>query len=147
MRYDGRLQVINLVLLFFVAFLPVPTSLLFEHYGNSAWPPIIYAFTIAGSFISLNWLWRYAYRAKLMDPRIEEPLFRLILGSTTAVWVVFLFSIPVAVFEPTIAMYLWNAIWPVSAVLDRFHWKKFAAAQTLLFAAADRAGKPASGPQ
>ncbi|WP_434616908.1 hypothetical protein [Arthrobacter sp. A5] len=53
---------------------------------------------------------------------------------STAVWAVFLLSIPVAVFQPALAMYLWIAIWPVSAMLGRFQWKKFAAAQTLLYA-------------
>ncbi|MDJ0354989.1 hypothetical protein [Paenarthrobacter sp. PH39-S1] len=56
-------------------------------------------------------------------------------------------SIPVAVFQPALSVYLWIAIRPVSAMLGRFQWKKFAAAQTLLYAAADRAGKPAAGQQ
>lgn len=146
-RYDGKLQVINLIVLFFVAFLPVPTSILFEAVGNSPWPPILYAVTISGIFISLNWLWRYAYRAELMDPDIDEPLYRLVSGSTTAVWAVFLLSVPVAVFQPTLAMYLWIAIWPASALLGRFQWRKFTAAQTRLFAAQDGCAKPASPQQ
>jgi len=136
-RYDSKLQVINLLALFFVAFLPVPTSTLFELAGNTPIPPMLYAATIAGIFLSLNWLWRHAYRAGLMDPRVDEPLYRLALGRTTAVWTVFLVSIPVAVFFPSLAMYLWTATWPLGAVLRRVQWKRFAAAQTKIFQAQD----------
>ncbi len=112
--YDARLQGINLTTLFFVAFLPVPTSLLFQGNGESPWPPVLYALTIAGSFICLSWLWAHAHRGKLMHEWVDPLLYRMILHGTDPVVAVFLLSIPVAFLSPVWAMYSWILIWPVS---------------------------------
>lgn len=118
--YDGRLQAINLTALFFVVFLPVPTSLLFQADSESPWPPVIYAITISGAFLSLAWLWHHAHAAGLMHDWVEGPLFRYVLHGTDPVWAVFVLSIPLAFISPVWAMYFWILIWPVSVVHGRW---------------------------
>lgn len=112
--YDNGLQVINLLILFFVVFLPVPTTMLFADVPSTPWPPVIYALTIAGLNLSVGWLWRYARKASLLADWVDEPLFRLVAGGTVPIWVVFLASIPIAFINPTWAMYFWIVLWPVS---------------------------------
>lgn len=118
--YDGRLQAINLAALFFVVFLPVPTSLLFQADSESPWPPVIYALTISGAFLSLAWLWHHAHAAGLMHDWVDLALFRFVLHGTDPVWVVFMLSIPVAFISPVWAMYFWILIWPVSVLHGRW---------------------------
>lgn len=118
--YDARLQSINLTTLFFVAFLPVPTSLLFEANGESPWPPVLYALTIAGSFICLSWLWAHAHGAKLMHEWVDPLLYRTVLRGTDPVVTVFLLSVPVAFVSPRWAMYSWILISPVSMLYGKW---------------------------
>lgn len=118
--YDGRLQAINLTALFFVAFLPVPTSLLFQADSASPWPPVIYAITIACAFLSLAWLWHHAHAAGLMHDWVDLALFRYVLHGTDPVWAVFVLSIPLAFISPVWAMYFWILIWPVSVLHGRW---------------------------
>ena len=124
--YDGTLQVINLAALFFVVFLPVPTSLLFQASSQSPWPPVIYALTIAGAFASMSWLWAHAHRARLMHGWVDPALYRMVLHGTDPVWAVFLLSIPAAFLSPAWAMYSWILIWPVSVVHGRWQMARFA---------------------
>lgn len=138
--YDAGLQVINLVALFFVVFLPVPTSLLFEANSQSPWPPVIYAVTISGSFLSLNWLWRHAYRAGLMHPWVDYPMYRLVLRGQDPAWVVFVLSIPVAFIRPDFALYSWILIIPVSVALDKYRKRQFVRAESARLDAAGRDG-------
>lgn len=115
-NYDSALQSINLMALFFVVFLPVPTSLLFQASTQSPWPPIISALTISGSVVSLSILWAHAHRAKLMHGWVDAALYRLVLHGTDPVVAVFALSIPVAFISPEWAMYSWLLIWPLSVV-------------------------------
>ncbi|NKX50773.1 DUF1211 domain-containing protein, partial [Arthrobacter deserti] len=53
-RFDSRLQWLNLLLLFFVAVLPMPTSFL-SNYGSSLpWPAVLYALVTAAVYVILN---------------------------------------------------------------------------------------------
>lgn len=123
--YDGKLQVGNLWMLFFVVFLPVPTSMLFQGGPETPWPPVLYAFTVAGLVLTGSWTWRHAYSAGLMHEWVDEPLYRLILHGADPVWVVFVLSIPVAFVDPEWAMYAWILLWPVSVVHGKLGMAKF----------------------
>ena len=138
--YDAGLQSINLVALFFVVFLPVPTSLLFEANSQSPWPPVIYAVTISGSYLSLNWLWRHAYRAGLMHPWVDGPMYRLVLRGQDPGWVVFVLSIPLAFIRPDFALFSWILILPASVASDRYRKRQFIGAETARLDAAARDG-------
>ncbi len=121
-RYDAGLQSINLATLFFVAFLPVPTSLLFQANGQSPWPPVLYALTVSGGSVCLRGLWAHAQRAKLMHGWVDPVLYQTVLRGTDPVVAVFLLSIPLAFASPVWAMYFWILIWSVS-ILHR-KWRQ-----------------------
>ncbi|WP_183510167.1 TMEM175 family protein [Paeniglutamicibacter cryotolerans] len=134
--HDGKLQVINLLALFFVVFLPVPTALLFEANSQTPWPPVIYSLTISGSFLSLNWLWRHAYRSGLMQPWVDRPMYRLVLRSQDPGWVVFVMSIPVEFIRPDFALFSWILILPYSVISGKYQMRRFVKEQTARLAAA-----------
>ncbi|MGA7204910.1 MAG: TMEM175 family protein [Specibacter sp.] len=138
--YDGKLQVINLFTLFFVVFLPVPTALLFEANSQTPWPPVIYAVTISGSYLGLNWLWRHAYRAGLMQPWVDAPMYRLVLRGQDPGWVVFVLSIPLAFIRPDFALFSWILIWPYSVISDKYRTRQFVKAETARLDAEARDG-------
>lgn len=137
--YDARLQIINLVLLMMVVFLPVPTSMLFEEAGSSPWPIVIYAATICGIFFSLAWLWWHARRARLLESTVSEALYRYTLTSTLPVAAVFLLSIPVAFINPSAALLFWILISPASIIFDRLSKRRFVREETLRFRTEDAA--------
>ncbi|MHA7208858.1 TMEM175 family protein [Arthrobacter sp. MDT1-65] len=122
-RYDFRLQVLNLLLLFFVALLPLPTNVLSEYGGTSSpWPVVVYATVVAGVYSMLNLVWAYAWRAGLMAPAVDRALYLYVLRALLPVPLVFAASIPVAFLVPHIAMYLWLLIVPAGIVVRRmFH--------------------------
>lgn len=139
--YDGRLQQLNLLFLFFIAFMPVPTSLLFANAG-SPWPIVLYAFVVAAISLTLNLLWWYAHRAGLMEERVSEALYRYSLYATVPVWGVFLLSIPLAFIGTDLALYSWLLIIPISLVYNRLQWRRFVARETARFEAEDAAASP-----
>lgn len=136
--YDNKLQSINLLTLFFIVFLPVPTAMLFADVPRSPWPVLIYTLTIVGVNLSVSWVWRYARKASLMEDWVDEPLFRLVEGGMVPTWVVFLASIPLAFVNPTWAMYSWIILWPVSSIHGRLRMQAFVKAETARFEAEER---------
>lgn len=132
--YDNKLQLINLLVLFFVVFLPVPTALLFANEPTSPWPPLIYALTIVGLNLSVSWVWRYAHKAHLMEEWVDEPLYKLIANGASPTWLVFLTSIPIAFVNPAWAMYFWIVLWPASVIQGRLGMRAFVRAETARFA-------------
>ncbi len=120
--YDTRLQVLNLGLLFFVAFLPVPTGMLFQHSGNSPIPPMLYAATIAGMFGMLDLTWWHTHRAGFLAPTVSPALYRFAAAALRPALIVFALSIPLALVSPSAAEYSWLALLPLAAVHGR--WQK-----------------------
>lgn len=119
-RYDLRLQVLNLVLLFFVALLPLPTSVLSEYGGTSSpWPVVAYAIVVAGLYSMLNLVWAHAWREGLLARAVDRDLYRYVVRALLPVPLVFAVSIPVAFLMPAVAMYLWLLIIPVGVVVRR----------------------------
>lgn len=107
-RYDARLQWLNLLLLFLIALLPMPTSLLSDYGGRtSPWPVVLYALVVAGVYGTLNLLWRHAWRARLLDPSVDAAMYRYVLQGPLPIPVVFLASVPVAFWNPELAAYSW----------------------------------------
>ncbi len=144
--YDSRLQRINLLVLFFVAFMPVPCGLLFQPSGASAIPPILYATTIAGMMLALTALWAYAHGAGLLSDDVSEPLYRLGLRATHPVVAVMLGSIPLAFLDPIVCMMSWIAVGPLSIGYGRWARRRFVIEETARLAALDRADLSAAPP-
>lgn len=118
--YDAKLQVRNLIMLFFVAFLPVPTAALFTNGPQTPWTHIIYALTLMGMYLSQRATWTYAYKAGLTEDWVDKPLFNLIQSSTLPVTVVMLLSIPVNFISPSWGLYFLILIWPASSFYGKY---------------------------
>ena len=119
-RYDAGLQWLNLLLLFFVALLPMPTSFISEYGGGSSpWPVVLYAAVTASMHLVLDLIWVHAWHAGLVAHEVDAALYRYVLLLALPVPVVFVLSIPVAFLDPSLAMNLWWLIIPAMLVGGR----------------------------
>ena len=117
--FDGHLMTLNLLLLLFIAFIPFPTSFLGE-YGNDPSGPIVYALTNAGASGSLALIYWYASRAGLMVPGLDPRYVRYVTLRLLRTFVVFLLSIPIAVYvSPVLSEFSWALILPAGFLLHR----------------------------
>ena len=113
----GRL---NLTLLFFIAMLPGPTSVLSE-YGDdpTPWPSVLYAANIAAVYLAMAAIWGYARRAGLMD-RDTAQRYGRVFNARVAGAAVVLASIPAAFALNAWTPFLWLLLVPVSWLTRRF---------------------------
>ena len=114
-RVDESLVFLNLLFLLVVAALPFPSSLL-ARYGSQPVAVIVYATAMALEGAVLTALWIVAVRHRLLRPgvdrrRVRDGIWRG--ASTTAVFGV---SIPVAVWLPGVAPFLWIGVIPIRLV-------------------------------
>lgn len=118
--FDRRLQWLNLLTLFFVALLPMPTAYLSDYgHTGSPWPVVLYAVVTSGVYVSLGLTWRHAWYAGLIDPDVDEAAYRFVLTGARPVPVVFLLSVPLAFWDPGWAMLSWLLLIPLSAYAGR----------------------------
>jgi uncharacterized membrane protein len=117
-RFDSRLLWINMLLLLLIAFVPFPTSLLSD-FDPQPSTVILYAATVGSISLVQAWLWIHAYRAGLMSDEVDDEMHRYVRRGLWPVAVVFLASIPIALFAPVWAMYFWILMWPISQLMDR----------------------------
>ena len=118
-RYDAGLVWLNLAFLLFVALTPFPTSVLSE-YGGQLPAVLIYAFAVAMLGILQGVLWMYAWRRKLFAPTVDSTLYRYVLRNILVAPLVFLLSMPIAIFwEPLFAMFSWILLAPLSVIVAR----------------------------
>jgi uncharacterized membrane protein len=112
-RFDAGLIRGNFLLLFLVAIVPFPTSVLSE-YGAQTPAVVLYAATVASLSIVQLLTWAYAVRTGLLTTDVDAAMFRYVVLNILPSPVVFLVSIPVAFVAPDIAMYTWFAIVPAT---------------------------------
>jgi uncharacterized membrane protein len=118
-RVDRSLITANLVYLAFVAFLPFPTALVGRWEDN---PVSVVAFAICLAVISgmESVLFRIAYRHGLLRLTMSEKEYRVgMLQSSTPV-LLFVVSIPIAFWSPTVALLTWLLAIPLGIALDVF---------------------------
>jgi uncharacterized membrane protein len=121
--YDGGLIQLNLVLLFFIAFVPYPTSLISE-YGPAIPAIVFYASVVAIISLLQFLLWRYSHRKGFLDEKVDLAMYRYVARNLLVVPVIFVLSIPIGLlFGGVWAMYFWILTWPVSAFVDRYEPK------------------------
>lgn len=104
-RYTTGLQWINLLLLFFVTFLPVSTSVMARYGASTATSPVIYALNVSGYGFTLVWLFSYARRHRLLRDGVELDLYLMLRRQLVLMPATFLVSCLIA---------------PMSAVRHRF---------------------------
>ncbi len=120
-RYDQPLLRLNLLMLLFVASLPLPTAILGAH-GDQVGAVVVYALTVAATGFSLTGIWLYAWHRGLIAAEVDEAVFRLVLVQSFPIPGFFLLSIPVAVLAgPTAAQLSWLLAIPAAALIPRVY--------------------------
>ena len=124
--YDTGLIVWNFVFLGFVALVPFPTSLLSEYGPEGRVAVVLYAAEVAILSLLQAVIWAYARRKKLLVDDIDPTLFRYVQRDGLASPIIFVLSIPVAIFAPDAswAMFMWILVWPVSVLVPRIGAKR-----------------------
>lgn len=114
---DQTLLRLNLVMLLFVASLPLPTAIL-GRYGDTVAGAVVYAGTIAAIGFTLVGIWIYAWHRTLVRPEVTVDVFRYVLVQSFPIPGTFLLSIPVAIAAGAgAAEALWIAAVPLSLLL------------------------------
>jgi uncharacterized membrane protein len=113
-RYDRTLLWLNLLFLLFIVFLPFPTSVLGKHWSATA--IVFYADTLAATGIARAFLWSYAVSRHLVGSDLDPAVIRAEVWRGWAVPGVFLLSLILATFNPTLAALSWVLLAPVSIV-------------------------------
>ena len=118
-RYDGRLIALNFGSLLLIAFLPFPTAVL----GRNQQEPvaaILYALTLALSnlFFAATW-WHASHGRRLVRSDLSPEIVRLRFYRTLGGTVVFLLSIPIALWRPIAAEIVWSVFLVAIFVLLR----------------------------
>lgn len=121
-QFDTRLIWLNFLVLFIVAFVPFPTSVLSEHPEAPA--VVLYAATVAALSLAQLVLWLYAYRAGLVKPEVDAEISAYVVLHIIPTPIVFLGSIPIALFDARAAMWTWFALFPVSILLGRLSGRR-----------------------
>lgn len=121
-RYDVRLIWLNLILLFFVAFLPFPTDVL-GRFGAHSIAAVFYASSVAAASAASAAVWWYASgTGHLLRPGVDPALVRLARIRSFSGAPFFVLTIPVALASPYAAMALWSVGFPLMRVaLARRH--------------------------
>jgi uncharacterized membrane protein len=120
-RYDQTLLRLNLLLLLLVVSLGLPTAILGE-YGDQPFAAALYAALISATGLVMSGIWVYAWRRRLLEPKVDAGVFRYVLAQSLPIPAVFLLSIPVAyLLGPTAAEISWSIAIPASYVIPHFH--------------------------
>jgi uncharacterized membrane protein len=115
-RVDRRLLWINLVLLGFVALLPLPTEIMGK-YGETTLATVIYAASICAVGSMSVLIWWYLNHAGFTAP-LSPDLVRLGTLRAAIPPAVFALSIPIAFVSAGGAKVFWIAILPANAVVE-----------------------------
>ncbi len=115
--HDDRLMAIDLALLFVVAFVPFPTSLL-SQYGEEPAAVVLYAFVVGLLSVLQYALWSWAWQHALVEKQVDLELYRYNRRRQLATPAVFWLSIPIALLvSGEWAIYFWIALVPAHIVL------------------------------
>ena len=113
-EHDSGLMALDLVLLFFVAFVPFPTSLL-SQYGAQPAAVVLYAFVVGLLSVLQYAIWSYAWRHGFVDKSVDRELYRFNRRNQFTTPLVFWLSIPIALFiDAQAAMYFWFALFALN---------------------------------
>ena len=109
-RFDGALVWLNLLFLMTIAFLPFPSGLLGE-YGDERPVVSLYAGVLSITGLLSTAMWVYAtHGRRLVEPDIDARIVRVLTLRALSVPVVFLISIGLAFFSPSLAMAAWGLL-------------------------------------
>lgn len=130
-RFDGNLLRLNLLVLLLVALVGYATGVLVG-YGDRTAGVIIYAAVMAAIGFAQVSLWVYAWRGGLMNGELERDLYEYMRNRSLVVPIVFLLSVPLALWDADAAKYWWIAILVLDGVLVAVYRTRGTAAQPLV---------------
>ncbi|KRC64513.1 hypothetical protein ASE12_06870 [Aeromicrobium sp. Root236] len=117
---DSGLIRLNLALLFVIAFLPFPTSVLSE-YGSTVPAVVLYASTVTAMGLVQLATWMYVCRRGRLNVTVDRGAYRFGVLTIAVDPAVFALSIGIALLGwPEAAMYSWLLLIPVSALARRW---------------------------
>jgi len=118
-RLDGTALWLNLLLLCFVALLPLTTNVLGDH-GEIAGAVALYAANITVLSLAFLALWHYCVRHRMTERQPTPAEMRRELRARLAVPAVFTLSVPIAfLVDPDIAKYFWLSLAVVGPLAAR----------------------------
>ncbi len=129
-RIDASFIRLNLLLLFFVTALPIPTTFaLQQHYEDPfKLSTIIYTLSLALSGLTLAALWMNAtWKHRLVDPNLEQDTINYFLLRSLISPVIFLLSLLILLLpvNTNYAYFSWWVIYVVFFLLRRFQTRLF----------------------
>ena len=113
-RTDTRLVWLNMLVLFFIVLLPVPTQIVAD-YGDTTLGVEIYAGAITLTGLSMLALIVYAYRSGLTAPEAD---IRVAVVKSSLTPLVFASSMVVAIWSPALATSMWWLVAVIFFVVD-----------------------------
>jgi uncharacterized membrane protein len=119
-RIDMGLITLNLVYLLFIAFLPFPTALLGNFFGNPL-SIAIYAVAVAAVSGMEVVMFRYSRNNGLLKRELPDDVYRWGAMMSLSPVIFFLLSIPVAFIDTSLAVCVWFLGIPFQAFANR--WK------------------------
>jgi len=120
-RIDQTMLRLNLLMLLFVASLPLPTAIL-GRFGDSRLSVYIYAATIAAIGFLMSAMWIYAWHRGFLAAAVDLGVFRYVLVQSFPIPGMFLLSIPIALlFGAAVAEFAWALTLPLSLVITRVY--------------------------
>jgi len=113
--FDGRLISLNLFYLAWIVLIPFSSQVLGDH-GSEKAAVILYSINLAGVVLAGAWMFADAQRAALT--REPDEVARVTRNRALRIAAVFLVSIPVAFFSPSLAQWFWLALF-AAPLFDR----------------------------
>ena len=122
-RGDGLLVWFNLFRLLFVALLPASAALL-GRYPNAFLAITCFALDVALIQLTTLWLWQHASRGRLINPRLDPRVVQSIGRRLKLSTVIFLLSIPLALWNTWITYLFWVALFILLFTTDWLTWQQ-----------------------
>ncbi len=118
---DVRFMKINLLYLAAIAFVPFPTALVGLYGDEEAVVVVLYAVTLAIASALEAVLFLHAQRAGLLRRRLDDRELRVYMLASLAPAVIFLVSIPIAIFhDPSTALLSWLLIFVAEFFIGKY---------------------------
>lgn len=119
-RYDGTLIWLNIFFLITIAFMPFVLEV-YNRFSDSAIAITLFSATSASTGLLLGAIWWHASGdGHLLDVRLPPNVVTYYRRRGFALPLVFIFTIPVAFVDPSIAAYCWLAAFPASILMRRY---------------------------
>jgi uncharacterized membrane protein len=117
-RYDGRLLILNLLILMMIAFIPFPSSIISENPNRIATVFYALTMTLVGLLLAAMW-WYASWHNRLVDPALDrkQRSREFVVPLITAT--IFLLSIAIALLNADVAKFSWLLTMPATIYANK----------------------------